>query len=109
MDLAKAALYFVQQRLQRVAFAGTPQRHLGRAVDADEQNALSLEMAAQVKKQPERAAIRPLQIVDDQQERRLAGQVLQHPRILRKEVTLVQGRHRLLRLAACDQRLQSVE
>ena len=89
VDLAKGALQFVDQRVQRMSFAAATQGDFGRTVDADQQDALPLEMTTQMEEQADRTGIHPLQIVDDQQQRLATGQALQNTCVLGEEVALV--------------------
>ena len=72
-----------------MTFSVATQRDLGPAIDADKQDGVVGKAASQVEEQADRAAIRPLEIVDNQQQGLSAGQDFQNPRVLRKESFLV--------------------
>ena len=66
------------------------QSHLFRAVGSHDQDPTALDASAQVEQQIDGTGIRPLQVVQHQQQWPLAGQGLHHPGVLLEEGILPQ-------------------
>ena len=75
-----------------MALPASTQGDVSRAIRAHDQHTAASQASSQVKKQADRAAIRPLQIIECQQERSPAGDRAHHAGVLLEEGVLVQVR-----------------
>jgi hypothetical protein len=87
-----------------VALAAPARRHLGRAVETQDQDPARLDLSPELEQQVQRAGVRPVQIVQHEQQWLLARQRLQHPPVLGEQARLRQRRRTRHRGFALDHR-----